>query len=396
MIKYFAIQIKRLLRFFPAVFLVAGLLYGGLYLVYSGLILQWNKSDDFQKVNIGMVGTTDNYYLKLGLDAVQTIDSSKFTVNMIVMDEQQAKKALESGEIDAYVYFSPEFVDNARTGIVVPLQFVSAAGSDNILSLVKEELTSALDDVLLSSERASFGLYDALTALGKPDIAHAKRNELALTLAKLMLNRQNMYDVQQLGVANGQSFADYMLCGILTLFLFLMTLPFVGLYVRENDAMEKHMKSRGIGFWRQAMCEWLAYVLSLLLVAVILLSVLSALTAENVLTALPVILAISAMSYFIYSIARDVITGVLLQFVTVIAFCFISGCMYPVHFFPVSVQKFSSWLMPSLVRNCISGILYDTQCADAAWSLVVLSMGFLGLSVLIRCIRINGGRRANA
>lgn len=394
MSKYFITQLKRLLRVFPAILLVAVLLYGGLTLALNGMILQWNQSDVFQKVNIGMVGTADDYYLDLGLKAVQTMDSSKFTVSLVALEEQEAKKALETGEIDAYIYFPPEFVDYARTGFVKPLKFVSAAGSENILSLVKEELTTAIDSVLLSSERAAFGLYDALADLGEQEIAHGKRNELALALAALMLNRQDMYMLQELGVANGQSFGDYLLCGILTLFLFLLTMPFVGLFVRENSAMEQHLKSRGIGFSRQVLCEITAYFLTLLILAVMMLAVLSALTVKNVLTMIPAILSVAAISYFIYGIAKDLITGVLMQFVAVIAMCFVSGCMYPVHFFPVSIQNFGAYLPPSLVRSCVSSVLYGTECTAAIWGLLGVAVGFTALSVLVRYARANGGRRA--
>ncbi len=394
--KYFTAQLKRQFRLLPALLLVAALLYGGLSLVYNGMIRQWNQSDVFQKVNLGMVGTADDYYLELGLNALQTMDTSKFTVSFVAFEEQQeANRVLANGEIDAYVYFPPEFVDNARTGIVTPLQFVSAAGNDNILSLVKEELTAALDDVLLSSERASFGLYDALVELGESDIAHEKRNEIALRLAALMLNRQTMYNTQVLGVANGQSFDDYMLCGILTVFLFLMTMPFTVIYVRDNLDMEQHLKSRGVGVACQVLCEIASYFFVLLMLAAGILTVLSGLTVRNLLLMIPVTLAVAAISYFICGLAREIITGVLLQFITVIALCFVSGCMYPTHFFPVSIQNMGAYLPPALVRSCISGILYGSQCTVAVHGLLALAVGAGMLAIQVRYIRVSGFGRAN-
>lgn len=396
MSKYFLLQLKRVLRILPAIMLVAALLFGGLYLVYTGLITQWTQADVFQKVTIGMVGTADDHFLELGLTAVQTMDSSNLTVTFEAMEEQQAKTALETGQIDAYILFPPEFVDNARTGLISPLQFVSAAGSENILSLVKEELTSALDDVLLSSEQAAFGLYDVLKDLGHQDIAHGKRNELALELASLVLQRQNVSAVEEIGVADGQSFSDYMLCGILVVYLFLLTLPFVSLYVREDPAMEQNMKSRGVGSVVQVLCEIGAYFLCLLILTALTLAAMSAFSLEAVVTMMPAALAIAAISFFLCSLARDLITGVLLQFVTILALCFISGCMYPVHFFPVSVQNVAAWLPPALTRNCLAGVLSGTDCSFAAWSLLGIGIGFAGLSVLMRYVRIKAGRRANA
>ncbi len=394
MSKYFISQFKRQLRVFPAILLVAALLFGGLYLAYTGLVWQWNQSADFQKVNIALVGTADDRYLELGFQAVQSMDSSKFTINFSQMDQEQANRALESGKIDAYIYFPPEFVDNARMGIIMPLHFVSAAGSENLLSLVKEELTVAIDDLLLASERASFGIYDALEDFDEPEMAQSRRDELALRCAALTLNRHTVYKTEVLGVADGQSFQNYMLCGILTLFLFLITLPFVCILVRQDMAMEKHLKSRGIGIVQQVLCELAAYFVSLLTLVLVLLAVLSRLTVENLLIVVPAVLALTALSYFIYGLAGDVITGLLLQFITVIAFCFVSGCMYPVHFFPVSVQQIGAWMPPSLVKSCLSGVLYGTKCDTAIKSLLAISITVIALSVLVRYIRLNGGRRA--
>ena len=47
MSKYFLLQLKRVLRILPAIVLVAALLFGGLYLVYTGLITQWTQADVF-------------------------------------------------------------------------------------------------------------------------------------------------------------------------------------------------------------------------------------------------------------------------------------------------------------------------------------------------------------
>ena len=74
---------------------------------------------------------------------------------------------------------------------------------------------------------------------------------------------------------------------------------------------------------------------------------------------LPVLLLIAAFSFMLYSISRDLIGGVMLMFFVSVITCFISGCLYPVYFFPVQVQQLAQWLPTGIARmqlaSCITG-----------------------------------------
>ena len=101
---------------------------------------------------------------------------------------------------------------------------------------------------------------------------------------------------------------------------------------------------------------------------------------------LPVAVLAAAVSYLVYSLVSDLISGVLLQFFVSLALCFVSGCLYPVYFFPSGVQRVAAWLPTGAARNYLAG---------APWGLAV-TLGYVLVLFLLgsflRCRKIRGGK----
>ena len=53
-----------------------------------------------------------------------------------------------------------------------------------------------------------------------------------------------------------------------------------------------------------------------------------------------------AMHFFLYELASGVVQSVLLQFLTAVALGYVSGCLYPLRFFPEAMQRVGQWLPP--------------------------------------------------
>ena len=391
--KYFYAQIKRLWRLLPLLFCVMALLFGSIYLIYQGLITQWSESDTLKRVSIATVGTNQDPILQSGIDAMATIDSSNMFVEFINMDEQQAKEKLQSGSISAYIVFSEDFMNKALQGTIEPVRFVSAPGGENILSLVKDELTSALASILLISECGAFGMGDALRELGyDSSFQYEHINNLAITFISQVLSRDKIYTVEELGISEGLRFDEYMLTGLSVVFLFLMTLPFVAVFVKEDPTMERLLKSRGIGAISQTVCELGAYTLFLLFLSCLLLPVISEISLSGVLHLIPLVFSIAAISYLVYTLSRDLISGVLLQMVVAVAMCFISGCFYPVYFFPLSIQKIAKYLPAAIAREHLSTLITHEEGTGSAIALLAIGAGCMLISLLVRFVRIKGGK----
>ena len=58
---------------------------------------------------------------------------------------------------------------------------------------------------------------------------------------------------------------------------------------------------------------------------------------------IPVVVLVSAMQAFLYELVTNVVTGVLLQFVIAVSMAYVSGCIYPLSFFPEFVQVIGAY-----------------------------------------------------
>ena len=154
--------------------------------------------------------------------------------------------------------------------------------------------------------------------------------------------------------------------------------------------MERLLKSRGVGAISQTVCELGAYILFLLLLSALLLPVFSAFSLKGILHLIPLVFCIGTVSYLIYNLSRDLVSGVLLQMVVAVAMCFVSGCFYPVYFFPLSVQNMAKFLPAAVAREHLSVLLTQQESTGSGLILAATGAVCLVLCLLIRHLRIKG------
>lgn len=390
--KYFLLQLKRVLRFLPWGLCVVLVLFGCMSLVYNAMVVAQQAEDaaDSAKISVGVVGTAGDKYLQWGLAAMQ-FDSTAMSIQLKPMEEDAAIEGLENGDIAAYIVFPQDFVDEALYGNVQQIRFVCTAGAAGLISILKEEITAIVDDILVACQSGSYGVGDALNDTGNGQLWGKHVNDLALEYVDFLFVRNRMYRVESLEVADAVPFDRYMLGGLTVLLLMLSCLPFAPLYVQADRSLSRVLRSRRVGAAAQTLAEFGGYgvAMSLLLAAVTVVVHKSGLLPEGVsgcqlfVGALPSLFAIVALSYLMYSMSDHLISGVLLAFLTTLALCFIGGCMYPVQIFPESVQKLAAVLPSGLARQSVTRC-YMGQEAGSQWGLAGYGAAFLGLATAIR------------
>ena len=106
-------------------------------------------------------------------------------------------------------------------------------------------------------------------------------------------------------------------------------------------------------------------------------------------TALPVVVMVAAWSFFLFSLAKELISGVLLVALLSLALCFAGGCMYPASFFPDAVRQAARFLPTGLAMEQLSCCVTGGQ-GSGGW-LLLYSAGFAALTWLHRIGCILGG-----
>ena len=88
----------------------------------------------------------------------------------------------------------------------------------------------------------------------------------------LVLDMRQVYSLEELGIADALGMEDYILCGLGIVLLMLICLPFAPLMIPGDPALGRLLCSKGRPAWKQALCDYAAYVLALLCLLGILLA----------------------------------------------------------------------------------------------------------------------------
>lgn len=393
--KYFILQLKRLLRILPPVLIVAGILFGCLCIVYDASMALNEESGQQTKFKVGIVGTAGDSYLQMGLTAVESFDSTRFTVEFEQMSEPEAERAMIHGDIAAYVVIPDGFMDAALYGDIMPLKYVSTAGSVGLVSMLKDELTQIIEVMLIESQKGTYGAGNAVSANGGS--GSKVIGEISIQYVDFVLSRSKLYTATELGIFDGLGMGGYLLSGLGIVLFMLICLTFAPVMIRRDPSLARMLSARRKPAFAQVLCDFAVYMLGLLAIALIVLLLIvfrpdAHITLRMILQCLPALFALGAMSFLMYEAVTDMVSGVLLQFFITLALCFVSGCLYPIAFFPDSVQKLSCVLPTGLARLQMANCILGKTSVQTTAALLGFGCLFLAVAVLIRKIRVAGVR----
>ena len=403
---YINLQFKRFLKLFPFVLVLSTILFIGLVVVFSGFMTMNEQNPENKMFQIGICGDIDNNLFKIGKKALETIDSSRFTLSLTEMDEETARKSLEKGTISAYVVFPKDFISLALKGEIKPIEYVTSAGSYGVTSIVKDELTKSIELLLSQSQKGVFGLENLLieNEIENNSINHI--DKLNLRYIDFILNRSNMYKTTELGISNGLSLPEYLLCGIGILFFLIIGLPYALVLVKKDLYFNKFILAKGYSITNQIIIELFVFYIMLLLTIFVVFSLvgiiysilgsmsLSIYVPEidvlNVILCLfPIIAMISSFNIMIFEITDDIKSGVLLQFIVSLSLCYITGCLYPIYTFPAFIQKISYVLPTGLARSLLSNSFYQDTTLVPLLGVILYTLIFFCTTIFIRNLKIN-------
>jgi ABC-2 type transport system permease protein len=394
--KYLYLQLKRMLRIILPVILVATILFGCLALAYRAVASLGEDDTQAQsKIKMGVVGTTENTLLQLGVTALQTIDSSGLSIEFVEMNETDAESAMRRGDIAAFVVIPDGFVDAVMHGDILPIKYVSTVGAVGIVSLLKDEITELIEDIVVEAQKGTYGVGDAMSAAGM--YGWDAVNDISIQYAYFIFYRSNMYQVTELGITDAVGLEHFLLGGLCVVFLMLICLVFAPTMVRSDMSLSRVLSANRRPVIMQAICDFAVYLIGILCVIAILMVVAVwtgwiSLSAGVFIQWIPIVFGIGAMSFLLYELTTNLISGVLVQFFVSLAMCFISGCLYPTSFFPDSVQAMAAWLPTGIARTQLAESFAGGM--PATGSLLLLGYGgvFFGAAVLIRKAKVTGVR----
>ena len=95
--RYYLINMKRMLKLLPAI--IAGVIFLCCCVLSGIYVLVQNSSTDHTKLKIGVVGEIENSYLEYGITALQSMDSTRYIVELTEVNEDEATSMVKKGEL---------------------------------------------------------------------------------------------------------------------------------------------------------------------------------------------------------------------------------------------------------------------------------------------------------
>ncbi len=375
--KYLNLLMKRLRPLLPGALLAALVLYAALAALL-GAVGQAAQQETV-KFPLALCGSTDDPLVQLGITALQRLDATRFSVDIHTMTEEDAQRALKDGSISAYIVLPEGFMDAAMYGNIPTLRYVTLTETTGPAAIFQREVTQVISHILLSAQKGVYGISSALQDNGLRSSAYQLMNDLALKYVELALSRENAFRLQILGIGSGLGLVEYLCCGASVLLVFLLCLSFAPLAVQRDVSLNRMLAVKGHGAAGQAVADFSVFLLGVGVLA----AVSGAFLPFPLWRVLPVTVLAASFGFFVFSLTNSLLGGVLLHFLLSVGMCFLSGCMYPVSFFPDGIRQLAPWLPAYACREFLAG---GSPLALTGWTAV-----FFAAAVFLRWRRVRRG-----
>ena len=399
---YLRAQARRALRVLPQMLVLSILLLAVGLLLGQMLTQRSRQEESKQKTRVGVVADRSISFVSQIFDGLENFDASRFELDFLFMEEDEALERLRAKEISAYIVVPDDFVISVYEGNVDPVRYVTLSGASGTTAQLLNEVADAVSRLFLEAESALVGARNYVVQELPGVDADASDYALADKYTALTLSRDKLYRMEILGYAASLSTESYYFCGIGTLFLMLWAISCSPLFSRRSQELCRVLTTRGMGAARQVLFEFIPFLVLMLVGLGCILAASGvffrlygaeppSLEPLRSVRAWPVlvcqVLMLCAMEFFLYELESAPVEGILLQFLCAVAQGYICGCVYPYSFFPKGVQLLGSLLPAGVAIRSFTGLLSGE---GGTWlSAALYALAFLALSALVRHRRLS-------
>lgn len=407
---YFYAQLKRVFRILPILIVMTIILFCSMMILLLSVMKNGTFESERKKYQIGIVGDISDTYLGFGINALQSLDDSRFLIDFHSMTEKEARESLHSGQLTAYVRVPDGLVESLVTGANnKPITYIAAEGQKGITSILMEELSAIVSTIVTRSQSAVYGMQNILSVYGINNIWLEATNRLNLRYIELVINRTKLCDLIILGVSNGLSTEGYYFCSLLLFFLLISSITSSYLFVHRGSELSRSLAARGIRAFKQVMGEYLAYVFLMIVYLVVIFIIIGIAFKGNFpqisewkdmndftmisffISLFPVVIMLAAFHFFLFEMVSGLVNNILFHFISSISMAYLSGYFYPEQFFPEILKRIGNILPTGVALHYTSDYMTGNFVISELFGLLIYTLFFLVLSVFFRKHRIKRG-----
>lgn len=400
---YFFAQIKRAGRLLPGLLIVSLCVCVCVGALAYLLVTQGALAAGGTRYRIGMVGDLSESYLGFGIHALQTMDDSRLMIELVGMSEEEAGEALARGDLYAVVRVPDglmEAIVNGENDRLIT--YTAAQGQKGLGTMVMGEIVDLASTLVTSSQSAIYGVQRALAEEDRREEIGRETDRLNLMLINLVLSRSGFGEVEVLGYSQGLSMELYYFSSIILLMVLLSGLLNSAFFAHRPVTLSGFVSARGMGAVQQILCEYLTYLV-LLLLELFFLACPIAFGLERRLinvpewegmgtepfrsflfSLLPVAAMFAALQFFLYEAAEGIVNGILLQLLCGVGLGYLSGYFYPSAFFPERMRLVGGWLPSGAALRFVENGLLEESARYAGMAVFLYLVFFLVMAAALR------------
>lgn len=399
---YLRLQIKRAAKALPVVILTALIISGCLFLLFVMMKRIGNITDPQEPLKIGVVGDVNDEYFQIGLAAMKHFDSSRFAVEIIELNEDEAVKMTRDGCLSGYAVIPEGFVSSVMTGENKQITLVTTDSSEDLMTQLVIEFMDQISGYLLETQNSIYGLQRYMSDSSMTDSMSASINEINLFYVNLVMRRDNLFaPMRFIDTGNTVSSAAGYICGLTVFLVMLFGITYSPVYTRRELSLNAVLRSRGVSLVFQMLGEYLSYLIMMLVCIIPLMSGIvyaihrSGITVAEweqgyfedyrffVLGYIPIIIMFAAAQYMLFMAADNFIAGVSLQFICAVVFAYLGGCLYPLSFFPEVIRKSAMYQPAGLAYRYLADIMLVNDGHSVLIRMLIYTVIFLAAAVII-------------
>ena len=361
------LQGKKYIKMIPVI-LLESCLFAVLLFLFGSFASKAIYGDlKVREIKVGIVSEEDSAMTRMLVGFVESMDSFQGSCQFSLMEETEAERALEQGEIYAAIYLPAGVLESILNGENLPAKIVFGHAGSQMETAVFREVAGAGNRLLSVAQAGIYAADELCINVGQKELISEAEDALNQAYLDYALNRNAIFKMHEVTATGKVSLIAYYVVA-----LFLIFLSFVGTIMSRKSVIEPSAHSdllavSGMGYMRQYVAEALAFsgvfaLLGTILGVPVLCLVMK---IENwgipgvieIVTLLGVLLMLGAFVRLLSEITGKEAGGIGISLFVQFMMIFASGLLLPSAFLPARIEKAGRWmpyhLWMELLLSCV-------------------------------------------
>lgn len=320
-------------------------------------------------IEVGLIDLDQSEETIMVIDMMEDASQLGDYIHMTALSEKEAKEGIRSNTLSAYVVFPDNFTESLYKGKSVALSIVGNP-KQPIESMMINELVGSIARHIRTSQANILTIYDYATEMGiSAERRHAMLFEQFTKFLMFTIGKDNVITEEKL--INQASASPIHYYSVASLFI-VITVWFFSIYSllsRETPIqISRRMTLYGVTLTEQILARILTSLtvvgtLIILTLFLLIYGMKLELEIHNAIHVFFILLIFGAIFLFILAIINTLIHTskfrILVQAAMMIGIILLSGAIIPTIYFPLSLQKYSSFLFSTEALQAIMDIIMN-------------------------------------